>query len=168
MLGVMEQAKSNRPDGAVVLIGISKLLEAALLVIIAVGAHKLLHHDIEDTLEHWARAVRVDPDNHLIRGLLTHTTGISERKLEAISVGTFLYAALFGIEGTGLVLRKRWAEYVTVISTAGFLPIEVYELFHHPRLAKVVVLVINALIVVYLVWRLYQTRKSARPQKEPV
>ena len=73
---------------------------------------------------------------------------------------------MFAVEGVGLVLKKRWAEYVTVITTAGFLPVEVYELFHHPRPAKVIVLALNSLIVVYLVWNLYRTRKSATQKAE--
>ena len=87
-------------------------------------------------------------------------TGLSPHKLEEISLGTLLYGLLFCTEGTGLVLGKRWAEYVAVISTAGFLPVEVYEIFHKFRWTKVVVLILNIAIVVYLIVRLWQTRPA--------
>jgi uncharacterized membrane protein (DUF2068 family) len=157
----MTEAKKGHSNRAILLIGISKLLEAAMLFALALGAHKLLHKDIGETVEHWARAVKVDPENKYVRALLTRSTGISERRLEEISVGTFIYATLFTIEGIGLVLHKRWAEYVTVITTAGFLPIEVYEVIHKPHLARIVVLVVNLLIVAYLIYQLYSTRKGS-------
>jgi uncharacterized membrane protein (DUF2068 family) len=162
IFAMMSEAKMGHPNRAILLIGISKLLEAALLFVLAFGAHKLMHKDIGETVEHWARAVKVDPENKYVRALLTHTTGVSERRLEEISVGTFIYATLFTVEGIGLVLRKRWAEYVTVITTAGFLPIEVYEVIHKPHLARIVILSVNLLIVGYLIYQLYHTRKEVR------
>src|SRR5690242_7572790 len=57
-------------------------------------------------------------------------------QLRALSVGTFIYAGLLATEGTGLLLRKRWAEYFTIITTAGFIPLGVYELSRHLRYLK--------------------------------
>jgi uncharacterized membrane protein (DUF2068 family) len=70
--------------------------------------------------------------------------------LKELSVGTFIYAAIFLTEGTGLALHKRWAEYFTIITTSSFLPLEVYEIIHHITVAKSVALVINIAVVVYL------------------
>jgi hypothetical protein len=39
-----------------------------------------------------------------------------------------VYAGLLLTEGLGLLLRKRWAEYLTIITTAGLIPIELYEM----------------------------------------
>ena len=49
-------------------------------------------------------------------------------------------------EGIGLLMRKHWAEYFTVISTAVFIPLEVYEIFHRFTLTKVGVLAVNVAI----------------------
>jgi uncharacterized membrane protein (DUF2068 family) len=73
-------------------------------------------------------------------------------------VGTFFYAGLFAIEGTGLLLGKRWAEYFTIVTTSAFLPLEIYEMVKHFTVAKVVVTVVNALIVVYLAVRVRSER----------
>jgi uncharacterized membrane protein (DUF2068 family) len=56
-------------------------------------------------------------------------------------------------EGVGLLLRKRWAEYFTIITTAGLIPLELYELAKHVTAAKIAILIINIAIVVYLVVR---------------
>jgi uncharacterized membrane protein (DUF2068 family) len=79
---------------------------------------------------------------------------INDRQLEEISAGTFVYAGLFSVEGVGLLLRKRWAEYFTGIATASLIPMELYELAKHPSVAKLGVISVNVAIVWYLIARL--------------
>ena len=135
------------------LIALFKLLKGILLVAAGVGALKLLHKDVFETVSHWADILRVDPDNGFIHGLISRVLSISPNQLKAASVGTFVYAALLLTEGTALLLRKRWAEYFTIITTAGLIPLEIYEITRHATAAKTGVLIINVAIVVYLVLR---------------
>jgi uncharacterized membrane protein (DUF2068 family) len=58
------------------------------------------------------------------------------------------------------MLRRRWAEWFTVIVTASLVPVEVYEILRHPRPVRIAVLAANLAIVCYLVVRL--RRRSAR------
>jgi uncharacterized membrane protein (DUF2068 family) len=164
---VVKPAHAANEQGTSVLlvIAVFKILKAALLISVGLGIHHLLNRDASVILSHWVHAVRIDPDNKYIHAGISKITGLNERTLREISFGTFAYGGLFLIEGTGLLLRKRWAEYLTVVSTTGLLPLEVYELFHHPRLAKFVVLGANLLIVAYLAYRLYRTR-SNRPKPQ--
>jgi len=73
------------------------------------------------------------------------------------------YAALEGIEAVGLWYQKRWAEYLTLIATSLFLPLEVIEMVHHFTAFKVVAFVINVAVVVYLLFakRLFGLRGGA-------
>jgi len=143
----------------ILLIGVQKLFEAALLIAVALGLGHLLKHGVEETLVEWVRAVRVDPDNRYVQKLVTTATGMSRGRMEALRLGTMLYGGLFAVEGMGLLLRKRWAEYLTVISTAGFLPVEAWEIHHRFTWAKVVVLVVNVVVVGYLIWRLVRDER---------
>jgi len=136
-----------------VLIGIFKLFKALLLIAIGIGAIKFLHKDIAATALHWTQVLRVDPDNRFVHGLLVRLFHVTPKQLKELSLGTFLYAGLFATEGIGLVLRKRWAEYFTIITTSAFIPIEIYELARHFTLVKLIVTVVNLLIVWYLVAR---------------
>jgi uncharacterized membrane protein (DUF2068 family) len=63
------------------------------------------------------------------------------------------YAIVEGVEAVGLWLQKRWAEYLTAIATAGFLPFEVHELIKRVTTLRVIALVVNLAILVYLVWK---------------
>ena len=134
-------------------IAIFKLFKGVLLFVVGIGALKLLHRDVGEIASHWVDVLRVDPDNRFIHGLLVSAFSVTPRQLEAASVGTFFYSGLLLTEGTGLLLRKRWAEYFTIVSTAGLIPLEVYEIGHHATATKIIVLLINVAIVIYLVAR---------------
>ena len=132
------------------------------MVIVGIGALKLLHHDVESTVSRWIQLLRVDPDNQLVHGLLSRLFAVSPKQLKEAGVGTFLYAAVFFTEGTGLWLGKRWAEYFTIISTAGLIPLEVYEIHRHSTAAKILVLAVNVAIVIYLAARLRAPGRNRR------
>jgi uncharacterized membrane protein (DUF2068 family) len=158
--------RSRKPAGApnrsitLFLIALFKLAKGILLLVVGFGALKLLHRDIADTVAHWVDILRVDPDNRYIHRLLTHVLAVTPGKLKAISAGTFFYAGLLLTEGTGLLLRKRWAEYFTIITTAGLIPLEIYELVDRLTAAKIVILAINVAIVVYLIARVRRARRG--------
>jgi len=79
-----------------------------------------------------------------------------------VSFGTFFYAALLLTEGVGLAMGKRWAEYFTIIATSSFIPLEIYQIFHHANVTKIVLLLINVAVVWYLALELRRHREPAR------
>jgi uncharacterized membrane protein (DUF2068 family) len=148
---------TNRQSSTALLaIAIFKLFKGILLLVVGIGALRLLHRDVGEVVSHWVDVLGVDPDNRLIHRLLSRVLSISPKQLKEASAGTFVYAGLLLTEGTGLLLRKRWAEYFTIISTAGLIPLEVYEIQRHPTAIKIVVLLINVAIVIYLIARVRQ------------
>jgi uncharacterized membrane protein (DUF2068 family) len=72
--------------------------------------------------------------------------------LEVLIVTAAIYAVAEGVESVGLWKQKRWAEYLTAVATAGFLPFEIYELSKQITVLRVLALIVNVLILVYLVW----------------
>jgi uncharacterized membrane protein (DUF2068 family) len=150
--------KKARSPRMLLAIGLFKLVKAASLIAVGIGAIELLHKDVASTVTHWIEVLRVDPDNRIIHGMLTRVFAISPAELKAASVGTFLYAALLLTEAVGLLLRKRWGEYLTIVATAGLIPLELYEIVLHVTPVKILVLLVNAGIVAYLIW---EVRRSA-------
>jgi uncharacterized membrane protein (DUF2068 family) len=142
------------------LIAVFKLLKGFALLALGIGALKLLHKDVAAIVEHWINMFQVDPHNHFINKLLEKLPELDDHRLKVLSAGTFIYAAIFFTEGTGLWFRKRWAEYFTVITTSSLLPIEIYELVKHASLGKWLALLINLAVVAYLVRELRRTRSA--------
>ncbi len=70
------------------------------------------------------------------------------------------YALLYAVEGVGLWMQKRWAEYLTTVATASLIPFEIWELTRGVSLLKVAALAVNIVIVVYLVYVLRTDRKA--------
>jgi uncharacterized membrane protein (DUF2068 family) len=133
------------------LIGGFKLTKGVLLLIVALGAHHLLHKDVAEVVGGWLAHLHVDPDNRHLDRALGMLLSVDDRKLRQISAGTFFYAALLTTEGVGLLLRQRWAEYFTIIVTGSFIPLELYELARRVTVTRLILLGVNIAIVWYLV-----------------
>ncbi len=142
------------------LIAAFKLVKGLGLLVLGIGALKLLHKDVAAEVAKWIDILRVDPNNHYIQEALARLGMVDDRKLKALSIGTFFYSALYLTEGVGLSLRKRWAEYVTIISTASLLPLEIYEIAKHVSAPKIAVLLANIAVLVYLVMEVRRTRNT--------
>jgi len=143
-------------DAGLWLIGGFKLAKGLLLLVVGVGILRLLHRDVADVLASWIAQLHVDPENRYVDRALSAALSLDDRRLKQISAGTFAYAALLLTEGIGLLLRQRWAEYLTVIVTGSFIPLELYELAKRITLTRLTVIGINVAIVWYLVGRLRQ------------
>jgi len=141
------------------LIGLFKLSKAALSIGLGVGALKLLHHDVATVVLRIADALKVDPESHLMGLIMTRADLIGATQLRHFSVLTFGYAALCLIEGTGLMLEKRWAEYFTVSLTVLALPWESWELHKEFTSLRIALLIVNLFVLVYLLWLLRRERR---------
>ncbi|HEY4008791.1 MAG TPA: DUF2127 domain-containing protein [Acidobacteriaceae bacterium] len=141
------------------LIGLFKLSKAALSVALGVGALKLLHRDIASVVLRVTDVLRIDPENRLVGLLLNKAVRLDPTELRRFSLITFTYAALCLVEGTGLMLEKRWAEYFTVTLTALALPWECFELHKEFTIPRIVLLLVNLAVFAYLVWLLRRERR---------
>jgi uncharacterized membrane protein (DUF2068 family) len=72
--------------------------------------------------------------------------------LSLVALGVLGYGCLQLLEGVGLWLLTRWGEYVAVIGTSLFLPLEVYELLEKVTWLRVVAFGVNIVAVAYLLW----------------
>ena len=105
----MPEREDRAGTKVLLLIAIFKLVKGFGLLALGFGTLHLLHRDLEQTMTHWDNVLRIDPDNRFIHRILSRVLGVSPGQLRELSAGTFLYAGLFLTEGTGLLLRKRWA-----------------------------------------------------------
>ena len=141
-------------DRVILLIGAFKLVKAALLIVVAVGALGLLHQDVAAVLRDWISSLRVDPDGYYFNLVIKKLGFVDDRVLKEISVASMFYAALLATQGVGLCLYKRWAEYLTVIITSSYLPLEIYLLITRFGVLKAALTLLNVAIVCYLIWAL--------------
>jgi uncharacterized membrane protein (DUF2068 family) len=140
------------------LIALDRALHFLVLGVLSGGlfvfAHNkaMLHSDFTRILKDLQGGLGgpVNNSQHGIVHDLQRLFAVSIRNLYLVAAGAASYAVLEGCEAIGLWLGRRWAEYLTFIATVVFVPYEIYELTKSVTWLKVLALVINLVIVVYL------------------
>jgi len=155
----MKPSTHKHPRGLMV-IAAFKLFKGLALLAVGIAAHTLMHRDLVIEAQHWVDLFRIDPHNHYLHLLLEKLSSVDAKRLRELSLGTFFYAGVFLTEGIGLALRKRWAEYLTIISTATFIPLEIYEFVKHASILKFLLFLVNIAVVIYLVRELKRNPKK--------
>jgi uncharacterized membrane protein (DUF2068 family) len=153
---------ASHHDSGLLMIGIFKMAKSIFFFGLGMGAIHLLHKDLADEVLKLASALRRDPEGRLVSFVLSKVDLIDVHRLRMISFGSFAYSALALVEGTGLLLEKAWAEYLTLTLTIMFLPWEVYELIRDANWMRVALLLINLAVLGYLVWLLQRKKSNTR------
>lgn len=127
-----------------------KLVKGLFLLLASIGIFTLIHKDVGEVAQRVADFLHVDPDNHSFNWILDHLSTLTPKRILGISLGSLFYAALLLTEAVGLYLRLTWARWLTIIATASFIPLEIYEIIKHVRPGRVLILLFNVLILIYL------------------
>ena len=143
----------SRGDLTLLVIAVFKFIKGALLLTLAFGALTLLHKDVASEVERWLDQLKIDADNQFIGTLLTKLQLVHTKELKEMSALGAGYAAVFLVEGTGLLFRKRWAEWLTIVVTSSLMPFEVYELIKQFTVVRLLVILVNAAVVLFLIYR---------------
>jgi len=143
-------------------IGVFKLLKTSILVIAGVAMLRELPQRIGLQLEQALRWLGIGAGRRTVQSLVERLWRLDAPVEKRLAVFALVYAAVFLTEGIGLLLRRRWAEWMTVFVTASFIPFEVYELVQRFGPVKLLALVLNVAIVVYLVRVRVADRTSVR------
>ena len=146
-------------DFALRLIAIYKFVKAALALLLGLALLKLMHRDLALFLHNYiAEPLHLDSDadseNHFLKWLFQMAASQTPHSIFLFSLANFFYATVFAIEGAGLYLKKHWAEYMVLVVTGSFLPFEGYLIYNKLEWWKLVLMLGNLLIIVYLVHRL--------------
>jgi uncharacterized membrane protein (DUF2068 family) len=140
-------------------IALYKLVKVMLLLALAYGEVRLSDASLTAKLVSWASARPLGLEHKVVTQLLEWFSGLNASRVHALRMVTLAYAAVFAVEGIGLWMRKRWAEWMTTIITASLIPLELWELFNKPNVGKAAVFVANVAIVVVLIWHVRSKAK---------
>ena len=158
----VEKARKAR-FGVLRTIALYKLVKVVLLLGVAYGELRLRDASLAAKLLSWAQTRPYGLEHRIVAQLLEWFSGLSVSRIYALRMVTFAYAAVFAIEGIGLWMEKRWAEWLTTIITASLIPLEAWEIFYRPTIGKVLILLANVAVVGYLVWHVRKTQALRQP-----
>jgi uncharacterized membrane protein (DUF2068 family) len=160
MTGNAELAPKPR-FGVLRTIALYKIIKVLLLLAVAYGELRLRDASIAAKLLSWAQARPYGLEHRIVTQLLEWFSGLSVSRVNALRIVTLAYAAVFAVEGVGLWMQKRWAEWLTTIITASLMPLEAWELILRPTIGKALILLANGAVVGYLVWHVRTKNKPA-------
>lgn len=166
-----DRGKALRDKFVLRLIAIDRALHfvvlAGLALLLLMFSHRVAHvrRFFNRVVADYGGAANV-PKHGIVHDLQRLVT-LQSGTLRIVALVAALYALLEGLEAVGLWLMRRWAEYLTFVATIAFVPLEVYELTKTVSPFKVIALVVNLAIVVYLLFakRLFGVRGGAEAER---
>lgn len=140
----------HRPDFGLRLIIVWKAIKAALLFALGIGAFAVVHRDVEALAHTFVVWLGLDVGHPYVAKVLRKLAGLTPQRITLIGIGAIVYSCVLTAEAWGLHQRKVWAEWLVVGLTSALIPLEVYELFHRASVGKVIALIVNIAVVMYL------------------
>jgi uncharacterized membrane protein (DUF2068 family) len=125
---------------------VTLLAALAFVIFFFVGDHAALQRDYTQIVQAFGGPSRAHP----FLGRFEHYFTITPRHLDETGAGVAAFAALEAVEMVGLWFAKRWAEYLTFVATTLFVPLEVDELVTSVSTLKLLLLIVNLAVVLYL------------------
>ena len=157
--------KRHKHDKILWLIGAGKIFYGLLLLTVGIGAFNLIGKNLSGELWHLIQEWNLDFHNHYIQMLFRKVSAVDGQKLYFLTIVTFAYAAVFFVEGIGLILGKYWAKWLVVLVTGSFIPGELYHLARQFGWLDLVLVLFNASCAAYLIWRI---KTHEHPHKHAV
>ncbi len=155
------EARSGKKDRLILWIGGLKLVKGVLLLALAAGVFGLINDNLSTDFQDWIKQLNADAHFRYVTKLLDKIATTTDGQYLRLGFSILFFALLYFAEGVGLLRRKRWGEWLTVVSTASFLPLEIYEIVIKFTYIKLGVMALNIAIVIYLIWRLKHDPKRA-------
>jgi uncharacterized membrane protein (DUF2068 family) len=143
------------------------LAAVAVAIFLFANHRQELHGDylrILDRLSGAAGGVSSDTQHHGVLHSVDELFALSTTKLYVYGVGIAVYGAVNGVEAFGLWRTRRWAEYLTFLEVLALFPFTVIELSERVSAVKVVGLLLDLAVAVYLLGakRLFGVRGGGR------
>ena len=154
---------SRHHDRGLLALAVFKMVKAVTLVLVGCGALSLLRPSLAAQVREWLADFSIRSGRTLVERALHLLNVASPRQITLVGLASICYGLLFAVEGIGLGLEKRWAEYLTIVATGSLIPFELYELVRALTVVRVLALAVNVGAVIYLVYRL---RHPARDRSQ--
>lgn len=132
-------------------IAIFKLVKCGLFICSALAISRIFRLGVDDAVAGWLAVLHIDPQSHWLQWVMAKASGVSHDTFRLVAAGSFLYAAIYLIEGIGLWLDRPWAEWLTIVGSLCLVPLEIYEIYERVTPIRIGILVINLIIVAFLI-----------------
>jgi uncharacterized membrane protein (DUF2068 family) len=140
-------------------LAVERWFRGVILILLGIGVHRLkttqvsvkqlFDSDLRSLRPFFAQIHFNVSDSGTVRAI-EKLLNAKQSTLNIVFIGLVAYGVLQILEGVGLWSLKRWGEYVAVVGTTAFIPLEIYEVTDKPTWTKLVILMLNVAAVLYL------------------
>lgn len=141
-------------------IGAYRLLKSALAVVGGLMVLRVEHRSLPAVALRWLNRLHVNPHSPFGHYVLRRVLQIRHSQMTWAAAFLFGYAAVGLVEGFGLIFRKTWAEWLTVVTTSALIPFEAWRLAHRQDWEHAIIVLLNVEVVAYLVWRIRRDQRE--------
>src|SRR4051812_41616198 len=144
-------------------IGTLQLIKGVLLFALALGFLSFLHRDVDGIVGVWMSKAGINIEKGRAAAFLEMLDLVTDKQLFEMSLVAFGFAGVLVTQGTGLLLRKDWAKYLTLVATSLLIPFECFEIAKGFGYIKLTVLLVNVAIVGIMIYLVRARRAAASP-----
>jgi len=158
---IVLRGKALRDAAILRFLAAERFVRGVLLLALAYGVYRFdgSRHSLQKVFDEYLPLLRpladklgVDLQDAGPVRLIEHALSLRHSTLLLVAAGVLAYGVLQLTEAVGLWLMKRWGEYVAVIGTSLFIPLEVYEIVERTTWLRLAALAVNLAAVAYIVW----------------
>ena len=133
-----------------------------LVLLVGLGLLEFIHKDLHLVAEQIVRQFHLNPARHYPRIFIDLINHLTDGQLLTMAFSAMLYSAVRFVEAIGLWLQRKWAEWFGLLAGGLYIPIELFEIMRGITWPKVTLLIVNAGVVGYLAYILYQARQNTQ------
>jgi uncharacterized membrane protein (DUF2068 family) len=153
---------------ALKVVAVFEACKGLLVLFAGVALFSLIHQNIQSVAEQLVGHMHLNPAKHIPRIFIEAAGSLTDGRMLLFALLALLYSSMRFIEAYGLWFAKRWAEWFALVSGSIYLPIELYELTKGVSWLKIILVLINLLIVLYMAMMLKRNGNEYRSDKKNV
>lgn len=146
-------------------IALFETVKGIAAIIASLGLLGLANQHVRNLTFFLIRYFHFDSDAHYFKTLFDYSDLLSNDNLRMVVLMTWVYASMRFVEGYGLWKNRVWAEWMAAVSGAIYLPVEIIHLIKHASAINIAVLMTNAAVVAFMMYRLWWRRTEALRHK---
>jgi len=146
-----------------------ELTKGIIVMLAGLGLLTMRHKNIWGVAESLLEFLHVNPYHHYVGVFIDLVYRISDVRLWKLALVASIYVIIRFIEAYGLWYTLPWAEWMAAITGGIYIPFEVDDFIRRPSGFRLLVIVGNLLIVLYMLYlRLEAERKKRAAHKHTV
>jgi uncharacterized membrane protein (DUF2068 family) len=149
---ILDRRHFTKTSVALRTVAIFETTKAAMVLLLGCGVFHLMHENLDEVAKHIVQVLHVNPEGNLSNLFFELASyAASDLNLWVLALGTLVYTSVTLTEAYGLWREREWAQWFSLLSTASYLPPELYWMLRDPSWFKCAVLVINIVIFLFMV-----------------